>query len=226
MSESDKARRLLIVKLKAEGVIRSPEVERAMLIVPREEFIPQEYRRFAYSDNPLPILKGQTISAPHMCAMMCEALKMRKGERVLEVGTGSGYHAALCAEIVSPTDKPIEGYVVTLEYYKELAKFAHENLKRTGYDTRVDVIACDGSMGSPTRIKYDKILVTAAAPSLPKTLVDQLRNGGRLVIPIGSYLQQLTLVEKVNNEIKIKELGGCIFVRLRGQLGFKDETSL
>ncbi len=216
-------RQRLVERLKLEGVIKSAEVERAFLTVPREEFVPERYRPYAYEDTPLPILEGQTISAPHMCAMMCEALGLRKGMTVLEVGTGSGYHAALCAEIVSPTGEEVKGFVLTLEYFKTLARFAKENLDRTGYSDRVYVVTCDGSSGAPSRLKFDCILVTAAAPQVPKELLDQLKVGGRMVIPVGTeFFQELLLVLKVEEgRVVYRSLGGCIFVKLRGRYGFR-----
>jgi len=227
MSDFLERRKRLVFSLKAEGVIKSPKVERAFLKVPREEFVLPEYKQYAYDDSPLPILKDQTISAPHMCAIMCEALELRRGDLVLEVGTGSGYHGALCAEIVSPSEEALEGRVLSLEYHKELAIFANNNLKRTRYDDRIDIIVCDGSMGAPVRddYRFTKILVTAAAPSIPKSLMDQLMERGRLVIPIGKYLQRLVLAEKEEGKVRIKELGGCLFVRMRGRLGFKDREN-
>lgn len=217
----DRRKRRLVEALKREGVVRSRELEEAILRVPREEFVPERYRSEAYDDHPLPLLKGQTISAPHMCAMMCEALGLRRGDRVLEVGTGSGYHAALCAEMVSPTGEPLEGYVVSLELHPELARYAHENLKRTGYDDRVHVIACDGSAGPPVRSRFDKVLVTAAAPTIPPPLVEALADEGRMVIPVGpEYIQDLVLVVKRGGEVFRRSLGGCVFVALKGKYGF------
>ena len=216
----DKKRRLAEYLVKA-GILKSEKVLRAFLKVPREEFVPERYREYAYVDQPLPIGYGQTISAPHMCAMMCEALQLRPGHKVLEVGAGSGYHAALCAEMVSPTGEPLEGYVVSLELHPELARYAHENLKRTGYDDRVHVIACDGSAGPPVRSRFDKVLVTAAAPTIPPPLVEALADEGRMVIPVGpEYIQDLVLVVKRGGEVFRRSLGGCVFVALKGKYGF------
>ncbi len=217
-------RRKLVKRLVREGVIKSEEVKRAMLTVPREEFVLPEYKKYAYVDHPLPILAGQTISAPHMCAMMCEALELRPGHKVLEIGTGSGYHAALCAEIVAPRDSPIRGHVYTVEIIPELVRFARENLRRTGYLDRVTVIHGDGSQGLPEYAPYDRILVTAAAPDIPPPLIRQLKAGGRMVIPVGlpDYIQFLTLVIKnPDGSITTENLGGCLFVRLRGKYGWQ-----
>ncbi|RLF21961.1 MAG: protein-L-isoaspartate O-methyltransferase [Thermoprotei archaeon] len=216
-------RERLVRRLVEEGVIRSEEVKRAMLSVPREEFVLPQYRRLAYVDTPLPILAGQTISAPHMCAMMCEALELKPGHKVLEVGTGSGYHAALCAEIVAPKDSPIKGHVYTVEIVPELVEFAKENLRRTGYLDRVTVILGDGSIGLPEYAPFDRILVTASAPDVPPPLIEQLKEGGRLVIPIGEPygIQVLVLVVKdEEGRVHHRYLGGCLFVRLRGKYGW------
>jgi len=219
-----KERIRLVEKLIREGVIKSEKVKRAMLAVPREEFVLPEYRRYAYVDHPLPILAGQTISAPHMCAMMCEALDLEPGHRVLEVGTGSGYHAALCAEIVAPKDSDIKGHVYSVEIEPILVDFAKNNLKRAGYDDRVTVIHKDGSQGLLEHAPYDRILVTAAAPDVPEPLLQQLKPNGKLIIPVGmpEYIQILMLVTKdEEGNVSYKNLGGCIFVRLRGKYGWK-----
>ncbi|RLF07385.1 MAG: protein-L-isoaspartate O-methyltransferase [Thermoprotei archaeon] len=215
-------RKDLVKKLVYEGVIRTANVKKAMLTVPREYFVPLSYRDYAYEDHPLPIPAGQTISAPHMCAIMCEALDLKEGERLLEIGTGSGYNAALCAEIIFPSDKEREGLIVSVEIFKELAIFAKNNLRKAGYDDRIHVIVADGSMGAPVRISFDKILVTAAAPDVPAPLLNQLNNGGRMVIPIGSeFFQELYLVVRdIHGNIHRRSLGGCIFVKLRGKYGF------
>jgi len=221
-----KKRQLLVDYLIREGVLKSKDVIRAFLKVPREEFVLPEYRNSAYEDYPLPILKGQTISAPHMCAMMCELLAIKRGCNILEIGTGSGYHAALCAEITSPSDSPTLGYVVSVEYFPELAEFAKNNLAKTGYDDRVYVLVCDGSSGVPTSKKFDRILVTAAAPSIPSYLLKLLNSPGRLVIPVGStFYQVLTLVEKdEKGDVREIKMGGCIFVPLLGKYGHREDT--
>ncbi|MEM3393562.1 MAG: methyltransferase domain-containing protein, partial [Candidatus Methanomethylicia archaeon] len=144
-------RKELVRKLIMEGVLKTSNVIRAMLTVPREEFVPQKYRDLAYIDSPLPTLEGQTISAPHMVAIMCELLMMDVGMKVLEVGGGSGYHAAVCAEIVAPKEAPREnwGHVYSIERIPALVEFARQNLKRCGYDDRVDIILGDGTLGYP-----------------------------------------------------------------------------
>jgi len=226
LSDFTTKRKKLVEKLVREGILKSPEIIKAFLKVPREEFVLPEYKKLAYEDYPLPILKDQTISAPHMCAIMCEVLKIEKGNKILEVGAGSGYHAALCAEITAPSNSSSDGYVMTIEYFPELAAFAQSNLKRANYDDRVYVTVYDGSRGAPTKRNFDRILVTAAAPSIPPPLLDLLNAPGRLVLPVGSsYFQMLTLVEKdEHGNVRKTEVGGCIFVPLLGEYGHRRDT--
>jgi protein-L-isoaspartate(D-aspartate) O-methyltransferase len=143
--ESEKEK--LIDRLKGRGYLKSTPVEMAFRKVPREEFVQPDTRRHAYRDTPLPISLGQTISAPHMCAIMCEGLNLREGMKVLEIGAGSGYHAALVAEIVAPTGSSSEGHVYTIEIVDGLINFARKNLERTGYADRVTLIHGDGGRG-------------------------------------------------------------------------------
>lgn len=220
--EYRRQRKRLVQLLIAEGILRSPDVIRAFLLVPREEFVTFQHRLYAYYDNPLPTFMDQTISAPHMCAIMCEALQLRPGDKVLEVGTGTGYHAALCAEIVAPKFAEKKGYVVSIEIFPELVRYAIENLTRTGYIDRVKVICGDGSEGYPPEAPYDAILVTAAAREIPKPLIDQLAPGGRMVIPVekGWRYQELLLVKKLpDGSIRTEFVTGCVFVPLRGRYG-------
>jgi len=216
-------RRRLVESLVREGVLRSEGVIRAMLKVPRECFVLKEYKEWAYIDSPLPILCDQTISAPHMCAIMCEALELDVGMQVLEIGTGSGYHAALCAEIVAPSGSKSNGFVVTVEYFTELAKFARDNLEKTGYNDRVYVINADGSRGIGAKERFDRILVTAAAPTVPKPLLEALKPQGLLVIPVGTRFSQVLLKVKKrpDGSLSVENLGSCIFVSLRGRYGFE-----
>ncbi len=214
----EELRRSLVKKLIAEGILRSREVINAFLKVPREEFVPEDLRPFAYEDRPLPIGYGQTISAPHMVALMTEELRPCRGCRILEVGTGSGYQAAILAEIVEP-----EGHVWSVERIKELVEFARRNLRRVGYDRYVTVVHGDGSLGLPQHAPYDRIIVTAAAPSIPKPLIKQLAEGGRMVIPVGnSFCQVLKVVEKLREgEVRVSNSVSCIFVPLIGKYGFR-----
>lgn len=214
----------LINNLIREGILKSKKVITAMSKVPRELFTPEELKKYAYLDTPLPIGYGQTISAPHMVALMTEALDPNPGDKVLEVGTGSGYQAAILAEIVGP-----EGHVYTIEIVKELVEFAKNNLRKAGYLDRVTVIHGDGSLGYEEAAPYDRIIVTAAAPKIPEPLINQLKPGGRLVIPVGDlYVQYLTIIhKKQDNELHYETSIPCVFVPLIGKYGFhrKDFTS-
>jgi len=226
MPSFDEQRERLVERLIAEGILKSPDVIRSMKMVKREEFVPDNMRSYAYVDTPLPIGHNQTISAPHMCAIMNEALKLEVGHKVLEVGAGSGYHAALVAEIVAPSNVEQKkwGHIYTLEIVSELSDFAQKNLERTGYIDRISIICADGSKGYTDEAPYDRIFVTAAAPEAPKPLIGQLKPGGLFVIPIGGlyFFQDLVLIEKTTSgKIITKNLGGVAFVPLRGEYGWK-----
>jgi len=226
LSSYSSKREQLIENLKKEGIIRSEKVEKAFRRVPRELFVPEEYREYAYFDEPLPIGYDQTISAPHMVAIMTEELSPEIGWRVLEVGTGSGYQSAIIAEIVAPSEEPRErwGHVFTVERIKPLAEKAMENLKRAGYGERVTVLVGDGSLGYPEASPYDGIIVTAAAPRIPEALIEQLKPGGRLVIPVGDrYFQRLHAVSKRADKLEVKIKDPCVFVPLIGREGFEDD---
>jgi protein-L-isoaspartate(D-aspartate) O-methyltransferase len=216
-------RRALVNALRAQGLVKSEVVYRAMLAVPREKFLPAESSAQAYVDSPLPIGYGQTISAPHMVAIMCEALELHEGQRVLEIGAGSGYHAAVVAEIIAPRDSRKPGHLFTIEIVEELARFAEQNLSRLGYSERVTVICADGSQGYPDLAPYDRIYVTAAAPEVPRPLVDQLANGGILLIPVGHrhfFQTLLRLAKDREGNISEQDLGGVAFVPLVGKHGW------
>lgn len=217
-------RERLVKRLIEEGVLKKPEVIRAMLRVPREEFVPIELKEHAYIDSPLPTLEGQTISAPHMVAMMCELLDLKKGHKVLEVGGGTGYHAAVCAEIVAPDDIPLDerGHVYAMERLRSLVEFAKKNLERCNYSDRVTIIEGDGTLGYPEAAPYDRILVTAAAPRIPPPLKMQLKDGGKMVIPVGEAysIQDLILVERTGDSYSEYTCGGCVFVPLYGKYGW------
>ncbi len=212
--EFEKLRKLLVEGL--EGFILDEKVIRAMLRVPRHMFIPEYEQRAAYIDRPLEIGYGQTISAPHMVAIMCEILELAEGHKVLEIGAGSGYNAAVMAELVGK-----KGHVYTVERIEHLVNFARENLKETGYDN-VTVLLENGSMGYPRYAPYDRIAVTCAAPYIPETLLEQLKPGGIMVIPVGSYSQELIRVKKDSNgNIHKKKKGEVIFVPMLGKHGFR-----
>ena len=186
----------------------------AMRKVPRHLFVPPEYADSAYADRPLPIGHGQTISQPYMVAVMTEALQLRGHEKVLEVGTGSGYQAAILAEIAD--------HVVTVERQLELARSAGATLKQLGY-VNIELVVGDGSKGHQARAPYDGIVVTAGAPDIPLVLIDQLAEGGRLVIPVGNSFQQtLTRVIRHGDGHKTERLEGCVFVPLIGEYGWAE----
>jgi protein-L-isoaspartate(D-aspartate) O-methyltransferase len=218
MTVLEEQRARLVDSLKRRGYVTSKAVEAAMLRVPREQFLPVGVREEAYVDSPLPIGEGQTISAPHMVAIMAEALDLSPGHKILEVGTGSGYHAAICAEMIAP-----DGHIWTLERISSLASFAEGNLKSTGYAQLVTVIFGDGSKGFPEQAPFDRIFVAAGAPDIPKPLTDQLKDGGKLLVPVGGrFYQDLIRVTRVKSKLSKENLGGCVFVPLIGEYGYQE----
>ena len=207
-------RKQLVEQLIFEGRIKSKEVKDAFLSIPREYFIQDEYESISYADTPLKIGFNQTISAPHMVAIMVEELDLKKGQRILEIGSGSGYHAAIVSHIIGKT-----GYVYTIERIKDLVENAKENIKKAGIEN-VSVIHSDGSEGYKEKAPYDRIYVTCASPDVPDPLTDQLNENGKMLIPVGRVFCQLLLIEKKQNKITKKNLGGCAFVPLIGKYGF------
>ncbi|OGS49014.1 MAG: protein-L-isoaspartate O-methyltransferase [Euryarchaeota archaeon RBG_16_68_13] len=206
------ARTRLVDALVRSGYISDPRVRAAFETVPREAFVPEESREGAYADVPLPIPHGQTISAPSMIAIMLEEASLQKGERVLEVGTGSGYHAALLACLVGPEN------LVTIERIPALAAWGRENLARAGF-SGVEVVTGDGSLGHPPRAPYDGIVATAGAPRIPDAWPAQLAAGGRIVAPVGrhAYEQVLLIVRKrEDGTLELREGTPCAFVPLVG----------
>jgi protein-L-isoaspartate(D-aspartate) O-methyltransferase len=216
-----KNRKDLILKLKDNGYIKTEKVKDAMLNVPREEFMTSETKSLAYIDRPIPLKRGQTISAPHMVAIISEKLSLEPGMNVLEIGTGFGYNAAVIAEILGP-----EGHVYTIERIESLKETADQNLKRTGYSKNVTVILGDGTKGYPEQAPYDRIYATASAPKVPEPLKSQLKIGGRLLAPIGqdsSYQDLQCIVRISENEYKSYNLGGVIFVPMIGEHGWPED---
>lgn len=189
--------------------IADKRVVDAMRRVPREAFVPPEQLAAAYDDRPLPIGCGQTISQPFIVAFMIEALQLSGDEKVLELGTGSGYEAAILAELAD--------HVVTVEYVPDLAESAAALLNRLGY-SNVDVHVAGQTLGWPEGAPYDAIIVSAGSPSVPPVLIEQLAWNGRLVVPVGSRLQQeLVKVTRLRTGNRIENLGGCYFVPLIGE---------
>jgi len=209
--------------LVASGTVSDPEAIRAYRAVRREDFLPDYLRDDAYVDTPLPIGEGQTISAIHMCLIYLELLELKKGLNVLEVGAGSGYHAALCAEVVSPSGEPPSGHIYTVERHRPLVDFAMRNLKKAGYSDRVTVVLGDGTLGYPPKAPFDRIMVTASAPKPPQPLIDQLTEGGCMLIPVGrhQYWQELVSIKKSRGgKVKSQSLMAVAFVPLIGQEGW------
>ena len=198
-------------QLRARG-IHDERVLDAMLRVPRHEFVLAEYQRQAYEDRPLPIGEEQTISQPFIIAVSLQALELAGGERVLEVGTGSGYQTALLAELARE--------VYSIERHASLATHAKEVLTRLGINN-VNVTVGDGSCGLPEYAPFDAIVVSAAAPSVPPSLFDQLAEGGRMAVPVGPpQAQELQLVRKCEARPQVEVLEGCRFVPLVGVEGY------
>jgi protein-L-isoaspartate(D-aspartate) O-methyltransferase len=187
----------------------------AMSRVPRELFVPDHLVIRAYDDTPLPIAHNQTISAPHMVAIMCDLLDMREGMTVLEVGGGSGYHAAVMANLVGP-----QGHIYSVERIAELAGLARKNLESARIKN-VTVIEADGSIGLPEHAPYDRISVAATAPYIPEPLKQQLKIGGKMVLPVGRNYQELLLVTRKNGFVTEEKMG-VVFVPLIGEQGFKE----
>lgn len=187
----------------------------AMSRVKRELFLPEELQSRAYDDTPLPIGLHQTISAPHMVAMMCQILDLQPGMVVLEVGGGSGYHAAVIAEMVGPS-----GMVYSVERMPQLVAMARRNLEKAGIEN-VTMIEGDGSLGLAEHAPYDRISVAATAPKVPESLKLQLKVGGKMVLPVGRDYQELYLVTRKNG-FSVEEKMGVIFVPLIGEEGFRE----
>jgi protein-L-isoaspartate(D-aspartate) O-methyltransferase len=200
-------------QLKGRG-ISDPRVLDVFLTVPRHEFVQPRFRNQAYRDSPLPIGEGQTISQPYMVAVMTETLDVRAGQRILEVGTGSGYQAAILAELGA--------HVFSVERIPALAERARTLLDALGYDVAIHV--GDGTLGWPEEAPFDRILVTAGAPDLPAPLIEQLDVGGRVIIPVDDgFSQILSIFRKTQGGIVEERRERCTFVPLIGEYGWKGE---
>ncbi len=205
-----KRRQMVEEDIRARG-IRNPVVLDVMGKVPRQAFVDASYRSKAYEDHPLPIGEGQTISQPYVVALMTEALRLKREDRVLEIGTGSGYQAAILAEIVKD--------VYSIEIRKPLAEKAEKTLVDLGY-RNVKVKFGDGYFGWEEYAPFDAIIITAAANHIPPQLIRQLKEGGRLIVPLGStvYFQTLTLATKRKGELDVEQLCPVAFVPMTGEM--------
>ncbi len=217
MSFFEKARKEMVKRLEDFGYLKDPRIKKAMLKVKRELFVLPEYKADAYVDTPLPIPGNATISAPHMHCIYLHALELKEGDKVLEVGFGSGILLAYIREIVGK-----KGKIIGMEINPETFKFGKRNLRKAGYKD-IKLILGDGSKGSAKEAPFDKILVSAACPEVPKPLIEQLKPNGILIAPVGGISggQDLIKIRKVNDKIKKENLGGVIFLPLTGKYGFR-----
>lgn len=201
------------------GTIKDKRIIKAFEAVPREDFITPEYAGEAYGDYPLPIGYGQTISQPTTVMIMTQALEIREGDRVLEVGAGSGYQAAIISKLVGS-----KGKVITTEIISLLAVLAENNLRKAGIGN-VEVVNWDGSSGYEKEAPYDRIIVTAASPQIPEELVRQLKEGGIIVAPVGQLFigQEMIKAKKVAGKLKTESLGILCLCRSRGNMVLKDK---
>ena len=209
-------RERMVTSQVARRGVTDPRVLDAMRQVPREAFVNAGMEEFAYEDSPLPIASGQTISQPYIVALMIQAARIRSGDRVLEVGSGSGYAAAVISRIA--------GHVFGIERQHTLVEVARERLRRLGYDN-IEIVEGDGTRGWPNAAPYNAILAAASGSHVPQPLVDQLAPGGRLVMPLGEpgWVQELVKVTKGPGDKLVREnLGGVRFVPLIGEEGWKD----
>ena len=214
MNNLDISREIMLSRDLAGRGIYDPKVLAAMRLVPREEFVPAELKEQAYGDYPLPIEEGQTISQPYIVAYMAECLELSPADRVLEIGTGSGYSAAVLSRIAAQ--------VYSVERFASLALSAGERLRRLGYGN-ISIFVADGTLGWPGMAPYDAIIVTAGAPKVPKSLLEQLAVGGRLVLPVGPDRLGQTLIRvrrKDEDEYLEERLLAVQFVPLVGAEGW------
>jgi len=206
----------LIDYWKKSGTITDERLLKAFKEVPRKVFIKEIHKEEAYGDYPLPIGNGQTISQPTTVMLMTQALELQEGQKVLEVGAGSGWQAALIANIVGK-----KGKVITTEIIRELAEFAKNNMEKAKIKN-VEVLNIDGSQGYKKQAPYDRIIITAACPQIPPPIIEQLKTGGILVAPVGSlaYGQDMIKLTKTSSGVTTKSLGRFVFVPLKGKYGY------
>ncbi len=215
--ETIRARWRMVEEQIIQRGIRDPKVLKAVREVPRHVFLPDKDPLWAYIDAPIPVGWGQTISQPYIVALMSESLELQGEERVLEIGTGSGYQAAILSHLA--------GHVCSIERIEGLARRAKETFEELGI-TNVKVVHGNGTIGLPEEAPFDAIIVTAAAPDVPKPLIDQLTDGGRLVLPVGDRdLQSLTKITRTGHTTRREDLGLCVFVPLIGSAGWNLKSS-
>jgi len=194
--------------------IKNQRILDAFYKIERHKFIPEDLRNSAYADYPLPIGEGQTISQPYIVALMTECLDLTGQERILEIGTGSGYQAAILAEIAKE--------VYSIERFENLAKRAQAIINELGY-TNVKIKVGDGTLGWPEVAPFDRIVITAASPRIPLPLTGQLKENGKLILPLGeSFTQILTVIENKQGKLESTQICGCVFVPLVGKYGYRD----
>ncbi|MFH1577685.1 MAG: protein-L-isoaspartate(D-aspartate) O-methyltransferase [Candidatus Omnitrophota bacterium] len=194
--------------------IKSSKVIQTFLKVERHKFVPAQLRNSAYADRPVPIGNGQTISQPYIVALMTESLDLSKEQRVLEIGTGSGYQTAILAEL--------SDQVYSIERLPELANASKELLAGLNY-SNIQIKSADGTLGYPEEAPFSRIIITAATPQTPLPLIEQLAEGGKMVLPLGeTFTQVLTLIAKSNGQLKKETICSCVFVPLIGKYGFSD----
>ncbi|MFP4041598.1 MAG: protein-L-isoaspartate(D-aspartate) O-methyltransferase [Bacteroidales bacterium] len=209
----DREKQQMVKQQIVDRGIKDPKVIAAMKDVDRHVYVPKNYRDMAYSDRPLPIGNGQTISQPYIVALMTELLELEEGEKVLEIGTGSGYQAAVLSHITSE--------VYSIEIIEELAEQAKDNLQKQGYDS-IKLKIGDGYKGWEEYAPFDAIIVTCAPSDIPEPLKEQLAEGGRMIIPIGDkFIQELVLFEKKNGELEKQEISSVRFVPMLDGSGKK-----
>ena len=199
--------KMVETQIQARGV-KDPRVLSALRKVERHQFVPKAYLDSAYSDQPLPIGEGQTISQPYIVALMTELLELKGGEKVLEVGTGSGYQAAILAELAKE--------VYSIEIVETLASMARNRLLELGYQN-IKVRAGDGYLGWPEAAPFDAVIITCAPDHIPKPLIEQLKEGGRMVVPVGTYAQELKKIVKRSGKIETIDVIPVVFVPMTGE---------